>query len=222
MAKHDVASEAGLSDGDEVTDDLVESTDPGTMAANTTAEEDEAGPGESDSDTDEDTPATGRRKLSPARAAAFVGVPVVVALVALVAYLGYGLQQTQTIKDRDNVFVGVARQGAVNLTTIDWQHADADIQRILDAATGTFYDDFSNRSQPFVQVVKQAQSKSVGTVTEAGLESSSDNEAQVLVAVSVKTTSLAYTDQQPRAWRMRIDVQKVDGGPKVANVQFVP
>ena len=35
----------------------------------------------------------------------------------------------------------------------------------------TFYDDFHKRAQPFVDVVKQAQSKSVGTVTEAGVES---------------------------------------------------
>jgi Mce-associated membrane protein len=110
----------------------------------------------------------------------------------------------------------------VNLTTIDWQEADADINRILDSATGTFYDDFSKRSQPFVQVVKQAQSKSVGTVTEAGLESQSGDQAQVLVAVSVKTTNLGVNEQRPRAWRMRIDVQKIGDQAKVSNVQFVP
>ena len=51
------------------------------------------------------------------------------------------------------LFVQVARQGALNLTTIDCQSADADVQRILDSATGTFYDDFSKRSQPFIDVV---------------------------------------------------------------------
>jgi Mce-associated membrane protein len=53
-----------------------------------------------------------------------------------------------------------------------------DVLRILDSATGTFYDDFSKCSQPFVHVVKQAQSKSVGTVTEAGIESETANEAR--------------------------------------------
>ena len=110
----------------------------------------------------------------------------------------------------------------MNLTTIDWQEADSDIQRILDSATGTFYDDFQKRSQPFVQVVKQAQSKSVGTVTEAGLETESGDQAQVLVAVSVKTTNLGAVEQEPRAWRMRIDVQKVGNEAKVSDVQFVP
>ena len=64
-----------------------------------------------------------------------------------------------------------ARQGALNLTTIDWQHAEGDMQRILDGATGQFHDEFASRSQPFIEVVKQAKSTSVGTIAEAGLES---------------------------------------------------
>lgn len=63
------------------------------------------------------------------------------------------------------------------------------MQRILDSATGTFYDDFQKRAQPFAEVVKQAKSKSEGTIAEAGLDTSTDNEAQVLVAVTVKTTN---------------------------------
>jgi Mce-associated membrane protein len=118
----------------------------------------------------------------------------------------------------------VGRQGALNLTTIDFQHADSDVQRILDSATGTFYDDFQKRAQPFVEVVKQAQSKSVGTIAEAGLEPQSitANGAQVLVAVTVKTSNAGAPEQAPRAWRMRITVQKVGDDAKVANVEFVP
>jgi Mce-associated membrane protein len=116
----------------------------------------------------------------------------------------------------------VARQAALNLTTIDYQHADADVQRILDSATGQFFDDFSKRSQPFVDVVKQAQSKSVGTVTEAGLESEDHDGARVIVAVAVNTSNAGAPQQQPRAWRMRLTVQSVGGDAKVSNVGFVP
>jgi Mce-associated membrane protein len=116
----------------------------------------------------------------------------------------------------------VGRQGALNLTTISYTEADADVARILDSATGTFHDDFQKRSQPFIEVVKQAQSKTEGTVTAAGLESVKGDSAQVLVAVSVKTTNAGAPEPQPHAWRMRIDVQKVDDGVKVSNVGFVP
>jgi Mce-associated membrane protein len=162
-----------------------------------------------------------RKPRSPVRLATVLGLVFVVSLAALAGWLGFRMHHSQQAQEQRDLFVGVARQGAVNLTTIDWQHADADVQRILDSATGTFYDDFSHRSRPFIDVVKKAQSKSVGTITEAGLESQSGDEAQVLVAVSVDTTSLG-TPQDPRHWRMRITVQKAGSDVKVSNVAFVP
>ena len=66
------------------------------------------------------------------------------------------------------------------------------------------------------------QSKSVGTVTEAGTESVSGQEGQVLVAVSVKTTTHGNPDDQPRYWRMRLTVTKQGADAKVSRVEFVP
>ena len=146
---------------------------------------------------------------------------MVAALAALIAFLGTQAHRAQQTDFLRAEYVKVGRQGAVNLTTIDWQRADADVRRILDTATGTFYDDFSQRAQPFVDVVKEVQSVSVGTVTVAGLESSTDTDAQVLVAVSVETTTSAAPQQTSRAWRMRISVQKTEDGMKVSNVKFV-
>jgi Mce-associated membrane protein len=116
----------------------------------------------------------------------------------------------------------VVKQAAVNLTTIDFEHAEADVQRILDSATGQFFDEFNTRSAPFVEVVKKAQSKSSGTVTEAGLESVNGQEGQVLVAVSVTTTNRGTADEQPRYWRMRLTVTKPGEDAKVSKVEFVP
>ncbi|HXO54425.1 MAG TPA: Mce protein, partial [Mycobacterium sp.] len=97
----------------------------------------------------------------------------------------------------------------------------ADIKRILDSSTGAFYDDFQKRSQPFVEVVKQAQSKSRGTITQAGLESLQPDSAQALVAVAVTTSNAGAPEQQPRAWRMRVSVQMIGDTAKVSNVEFV-
>jgi Mce-associated membrane protein len=170
-----------------------------------------------------DSPETAARQChSHVRATIAVGIAVVAALASLTGWLGYqtyGDRQGQLVR---NLFVQVGRQGAVNLTTISYTEVDADVQRILDSSTGAFYDDFKKRSQPFVEVVKQAQSKSKGTITAAGLESQSGDQAQVLVAVSVNTTIAGAPEQQPRSWRMRISVQKVSDGAKVSNVAFVP
>ena len=153
--------------------------------------------------------------MSHVRLATIAGLVLVLALGGLTGWLGFRAYESRQAEQQRKLFLQVGRQGALNLTTIDYQHADADVQRILDSATGTFYDDFQKRAQPFVDVVKQAQSKSVGTISEAGLESESDDEAQVLVAVTVKTSNAGAPEQEPRAWRMRISVQKVGDEAKV-------
>jgi Mce-associated membrane protein len=145
-----------------------------------------------------------------------------IALAVLGGWSGYRLQQAHQAQAAQAQFVAGAKQGAVNLTTIDWQHADADVKRILDGATGQFSDEFSARSKPFAEVVKQAKSSSVGTVTEAALESQDGDSAQVMVAMAVKTSTNGAPDTEPRAWRMRIAVQKLGGEIKVSNVEFVP
>jgi Mce-associated membrane protein len=156
-----------------------------------------------------------------------IRIPIVVVLVVvaslavLTGWLGYRDQRSHAAEVQRNLFVQVARQAAVNLTSIDHSEADADIQRILDSATGTFRDDFEKRSAPFVEVVKRTQSTSHGTVAEAGLESEADGVARVLVAVSVKTANSAAPEQDPRRWRMRISVEQVGDDVKVSNVEFV-
>ena len=139
----------------------------------------------------------------------------------LCGWLGFRAYESHKAADERNLFLQVGRQAALNLTTIDFEHADEDVQRVLDSSTGTFYDDFQARAQPFKEVVKQAKSKSVGTIAEAGVESVTEDGAEVLVAVTVKTSNAGAAEQEPRAWRMRITVQKVDDEAKVANVRFV-
>ncbi len=183
-------------------------------------------------DTDEvppeSRPARRRRRFVPrvSRPAAAVAgsAAAAVALAGLVGWLGYQAYEKHEAKAKRDLYVQVARQGAVNLTTINYTEADADVQRILDSSTGAFRDDFEQRSKPFVEVVKAAQSRSEGTVTDAGLESQRGDSAQVLVAVAVKSRT-AGGEEAPREWRMRIEVRSV--GPdardaKVSSVVFVP
>ncbi len=164
-------------------------------------------------------PAKPGRRLSPATA---LGLVVVLALSGLVGWLGWRTYQTHQADQQRALYLQVGKQAAINLTTIGFEHADDDVKRILDSATDAFYDDFSKRSQPFVEVVKQAKSKSTGEVTAAGVESQDSHGAQVLVAVTVNTTNASAPDLPPRAWRMRISVKNVDDEAKVSNVEFVP
>jgi Mce-associated membrane protein len=152
-----------------------------------------------------------------------VGVAVVVALLGVGGWLGFRLHQDDQVRAQRSLYVQVARQTAINLTTISYSQVDADIKRVLDSATGGFHEEFQNRSQPFVEVVKKVQSKTEGTIAEAGLLSYTGDQAQVLVAISVKTSMAgAPPDQEPRRWRMRLTVDKNGDGAKVSKVEFVP
>jgi Mce-associated membrane protein len=198
-----------------------EETSPEAAEVQTEDAEDYDGAVDADVGDNPEDVATEKKPISPVRLATALGVVVVVALTALAGWLGFRDYQAHQAQQQRALLVQVGRQGALNLTTIDWQHADTDIQRILDSATGNFYDDFSKRSKPFIDVVKKAQSKSAGTIVEAGLESQSGDEAQVLVAVTVKSSNAGAAEEEPRHWRMRISVKKVGGDAKVSNVEFV-
>jgi Mce-associated membrane protein len=165
------------------------------------------------------SPIMGRRERI--RAALPMAVVLCIVCAGLGGWLGFRVWQVDQLSAVHARWVQVARQGALNLTTIDHSRVDADVQRILDSSTGLFREDFQNRSQPFVDVVKRVQSKSEGAITEAALESTSGDSAQVLVSVSVETWA-SGTQQDTKSWRMRIQVQNTGDGAKVSNVEFVP
>ncbi|WP_310768217.1 Mce protein [Mycobacterium sp. Z3061] len=210
-----MAEEPDTPDLDEVTTDI---EDVKTEDADT----------DEDAEADEDTPAgkTRRRlrissRLSQPARALVAGALVVAALAGLTGWLGYRAYQEREAQRQRDLFVQIARQGAVNLTTISYTEIDSDVQRILDLATGAFRDDFEHRSKPFMELVKAAQSVSEGTVTDAGLESQQGDSAQVLVAVAVKSRT-AGGEEAPREWRMKIEVKAVGDDAKMSNVVFVP
>ena len=183
-----------------------------------------------ETDGDETTSNNRRRWARPRRLsrvgrrvgrALVAGAVIVATLAGLAGWLGYRAYEKHEAQARRALLVQTARQGAVNLTTINYTEVETDVHRIIDSATGAFRDDFEKRAQPFIEFVKAAQSKSEGTVSEAGLESQQGDSAQVLVAVAVKSRT-AGGEEAPREWRMRIGVRVVGDDAKVANVVFVP
>jgi len=149
------------------------------------------------------------------------GLAVVAALVGLNGWLGYRDFHARAAEQLREQMVAAARQGAINLTTIDHERAEQDVQAILDSSTGEFRDDFARRAKPFTEAAKQAQSKSVGTVNEAALESVSGDQGRVLVAMTVMTSNRGLPEQNPQAWRMRVTVSKAEDGLKVSAVEFI-
>lgn len=163
-------------------------------------------------------PSTVRRALTG-------GIAAVVGLAVLFGWFGQQAYRDHSADKLRREFLEAGKQGAVNLTTIDYVRAEADVQRVLDTSTGAFRADFKTRSAAMIDVVKKAESKSFGTVTEAAVESVDGKSGQVLVAVEVKTRTRGVDDAPPRYWRMRLTVTKdgdnASGQAKVSKVDFV-
>jgi Mce-associated membrane protein len=221
MAEHVDASPEEVTKPDRLESDTSEKTSSLAPEADLDDAEDYDGAVDADVHAEPKDVAARARPMSPVRLAMVVGVIAILAATSVAGWLAYRQHQARQAQHQNELLIRVGRQGALNLTTIDWQHADSDVRRILDSATGSFYDDFAKRSKPFIEVLKKAQSKSVGTVTETGIESQSGDEALVMVAVSVVTSNVGEPEAEPRHWRMRISVKKVGDDAKISNVAFV-
>jgi Mce-associated membrane protein len=174
--------------------------------------------GDPDCAQPQSTSSNGRR--SPLRVTVAWTLSAVIAVAALAGWLGYQYWEVAKLQKQMDILLQGGRQGALNLTSIDYAHVDADIARILDSATGTFHDDFKKRAPAFIEVIKQSQSVSKGSITEAGLESMTGDSGRVLVAVKVTTANITGANNEPRDLRMHIEVQKVGDEVKVSGAGF--
>jgi Mce-associated membrane protein len=152
------------------------------------------------------------------RVALVIGLVAGVVLAALVGWLGFRTHEAQKGETQRTLFVQTAQDVAVTLSTADYEHAVADAQRIADAATGGFADVFARHRQAYIDTATRTRTRSLGTVTDAGLESQKGDQGRVLVAVTVKSADPA---QEPQFLRMRLTVQKSGDVAKVSDVAFV-
>ena len=143
-------------------------------------------------------------------------------LVTLTGFFGWRDLQVRTGAQLRESMVQAGRDGILALTTIDYQRVDDDVQRILDTSTGTFRDDFAQRADSFKDAARTAQSRSVGTVVEAGFESLDGELGRVLVAAVVMTSNRGEPERQAKGWRTRVSVIRDGDAFKVAAVEFIP
>lgn len=163
-----------------------------------------------------------RTRLRAVLGPVLLGLLVLIACAVAVAGSNVNRDREQAVPEWQP-FIDTAKQTAVNLTSIDYRTVDSDVQRIIDTSTGGFLDDFNQRAKSFADTVRQVQSVATGTADEAALESIKGDTATVIVAVTVTTTVKAESQpQEPKNWRMRIEVQRDSATYKASGLEFVP
>lgn len=154
-----------------------------------------------------------------------VATAAIVLSVALLATSGYMVWQDHRMsqqRQRSVEFAAAARQGVINLMSLDYNHAKDGVQRIIDNSTGNFKKDFQATADDLIKGAQEAKAVSNTTVNSTAVESTSNDSAVVLVAAATTVTNAAGAKNEPRSWRLSVTVARDGGQLKIAKVDFVP
>jgi Mce-associated membrane protein len=110
----------------------------------------------------------------------------------------------------------------VTLMSLDFNKAQEDVNRIIDNSTGAFRDDFKNQAADFAKAAEDSKVVTEVTVNFVAVESMTNDSATVLVAATSRVTNAAGAKQEPRSWRLSVNLQRDGGQVKMAKVEFVP
>lgn len=153
-----------------------------------------------------------------------VALLTVATLVLLALGVVFWLQvQGNAEQDRQREqATAVAKQQAITLITVNPKNVNENMRSLLENSTGEFRRQFEAASPTFEKVIKDGAVDSKGTVAEAGVVSASDGRVRVLVAVNSSVHNAETDKDEPRRYRLRVDVQKEADRWLVSSMMFVP
>ena len=144
-------------------------------------------------------------------------------LLALTGYLLWQHHGHSQQRQRAAEYAAAARQGVINLMSIDYATAQDSVQRVLDGSTGRFRANFADTAEEFVKALQSEKIVTKATVNDAAVESMTADSAVVLVsATSRREGPQAPKDQQqPRLWRVVLNLERDGDQIKMSGVEFV-
>lgn len=190
--------------------------------------EDADGPEDIEADPvdEQDEPSRRRRPRLPHVSLRIVAAAMLIllslGLFGASAYMIVHHRQVAAEQQRSAEFAAAARQGVVTLMSLDFNRAEEDVKRILDNTTGDFKKDFESQAPEFTQVARESKVVTEATVNATAVNKMTKDTANVLVAVTTNVSNAASKEQQPRSWRLSVDVARDGGQIKLAKVEFVP
>jgi Mce-associated membrane protein len=154
--------------------------------------------------------------------AAVVTVLIIGGLIAASAWIVTQHRNVQAHQERTAEFEAAARQGVVTLMSLDYNKVDDNVKAIVDNSTGDFKKDFESAADDFKKTARSSKAVTEASVSSAAVETSTDNDAVVLVAATTKVTNAAGARQEPRNWRLSVNLVREGDQIKVSKVEFVP
>ncbi|WP_024794951.1 hypothetical protein [Tomitella biformata] len=146
---------------------------------------------------------------------------LVIVLAAAAIALLLNVRGADAADRRDALVVETAREVVVNLTTLDFASADADIERILAGTSGAFREQFASSSSSFREVLERGEVASTGEIREAGLVRADGDSAEVLLAVTSMVKNTDIPGGEGRVYRMKASLERAGDAWLVSDVEFV-
>jgi Mce-associated membrane protein len=214
----DEAAESKASADDETAESKASADDETVIAAESDRIGDE--PGQA---PEEDSAPSGRRwGLILKIVAMTLSVLCTIALLALSYIL---VSQHRKVVDEQKLsaeYAAAGRQSVVTLMSLDFNKAEENVKQIIDNSTGQFKTDFENQADDFIKVAQESKVVTDVTVNATAVDSMSPDSAVVLVAAASRVTNAAGAKQEPRSWRLSVNLQRDGGQVKMSKVEFVP
>ncbi|TFV59723.1 hypothetical protein E4P42_07500 [Mycobacterium sp. PS03-16] len=160
--------------------------------------------------------------LSATRIAVSAALVILVAALAASGYMVWHHRQAVSEAQRGAEFAAAARQGVVSLMSLDFNKAQEDVQRIIDNSTGRFREDFQAQAEDFASVAQESKVITEATVNSTAVQSMSEDSAVVLVAATSRITNTTGARQEPRTWRLSVELEREGDRIKMSSVEFVP
>lgn len=162
-----------------------------------------------------------RRRSAGRLVAAGAAVVVLCALLGLSGFMAWKDHGAEQLRQRQAEAAAVARQGVVNIMSLDFTNAQGDIQRVLDSATGKFRDDFQSESEFLIKALEESKVVTEVTVNGVAVESVSADAAVVLVAAQSKASNATDPRQDPQQFRVAVTLARDSGALKMSQVDFL-
>jgi Mce-associated membrane protein len=154
--------------------------------------------------------------------AAAIAVLVIAGLLSATGFMLLQHRNADNERHRSAEFAAAARQGVVNLMSLDYNHAKESVQRVIDDSTGKFKSNFEDGANDLIKALQDAKVVTKVTINDAAVETTDKDSATVLVAATSQRTGpdAPKEDQQPRVWRVVVSLVREGDQLKVSDVEF--
>lgn len=117
--------------------------------------------------------------------------------------------------------LSVAKRQVTDLTTLDADRVEEQVERMIGRTTGEFREQFKAMTQTLTDVVQQGEVTATGSVVESGIVALSDRRAEAIVAATASVRNTRSKKPKARSYRLAVSLERTGDTWLVSGMEFV-